>query len=107
MPADRRTATLARSRSTSRQRLAAAHAGHRQVTGPALDSIIISPRSHDQLHLPGEHSTDSRPPGNRVKVTSTDPDYTSAYTEERQLGSPERYLVGYDVWNHRDRPHLR
>ncbi|MGH3229680.1 MAG: hypothetical protein ACRDOA_14040 [Streptosporangiaceae bacterium] len=54
--------------------------------------------------LDGEWSTGSRPPGHRVKLTSTDPDNTSIYAEERLIGSPEHYLVTYDVWNHRDSP---
>jgi hypothetical protein len=75
-----------------------------QITGPVTDSIVISARSHGKLHLPGEHSTDNRPPAHQVKIISTDPDNTSVYTEQRQLGSAERYLVSYDVWNHRDSP---
>ncbi len=75
-----------------------------QVTGTVLDSIIISPQSHGRLHLPGEHSTDSRPPAHHVKISSTSPDNTSIYTEQRQLGDPGRYLVSYDVWNYRDSP---
>src|SRR5579859_1987264 len=56
------------------------------------------------LHLSGEWSTDNRPPGYRVKITSTDPDNASVYTDEIQRGEPERYTVSYDVWNHRDSP---
>lgn len=73
-----------------------------QITGPVADAIAISPRSHGRLHLPGEYSTDSRPPAHKVKITSTDPDNTSVYTGERLLGGPDRYLVSYDVWNYRD-----
>jgi hypothetical protein len=75
-----------------------------QIAGPVLDSIVISARSHGRLYLPGEYSTDSRPAAYKVKITSTDPDNTSVYTEQRQLGSPSRYTVSYDVWNHRDSP---
>jgi hypothetical protein len=75
-----------------------------QVTGPVLDSIVISPRSHGRLHLPGEHSADSLPPAHTVKITSTDPGNSGIYAEDRQLGAPDRYLVSYDVWNHRDSP---
>ena len=75
-----------------------------QITGPVADSIVISARSHGKLHLPGEYSTDKRPPTHQVEITSTDPDNASVYTEQRQLGSAERYLVSYDVWNHRDSP---
>jgi hypothetical protein len=75
-----------------------------QIIGPVADSIVISPRSHGRLHLPGEHSTASRPPAHQVKITSTDPDNTSVYREERLLGDPGHYLVTYDIWNHRDSP---
>jgi hypothetical protein len=75
-----------------------------QITGPVLDSIVIHPRSHGRLHLDREWSTDTRPPGHRVKLVSTAPDNTSVYTEERLLGSPEHYLVSYHVWNYRDSP---
>jgi hypothetical protein len=37
-----------------------------QITGPVLDAIVIHPRSHGRLHMPGEYSTDNRPPGHRV-----------------------------------------
>lgn len=75
-----------------------------QVTGSVLDSIVISPRSHGRLHMPGEHSTENRPPALRVKITSTDPDNTGVYDEERLIGGPERYRVTHDVWNYRDSP---
>ena len=75
-----------------------------QITGGVLDSIVIHPRSHGRLRMPGEYSTDSRPDGHQVKVTSTATDNQGVYTEERLLGGPERYLVTYDVWNHRDSP---
>jgi hypothetical protein len=66
------------------------------------DSIVIHPRSHGRLGLDGERSTDSRPPGHQVKLVSTDPNNASVYTEERLPGSPEHYLVTYDVWNYRE-----
>jgi hypothetical protein len=75
-----------------------------QITEMVLDSIVIHPRSHGRLHMAGEYSTDSRPPGHRVKVTSTAADNQGVYHEERLLGSPEHYLVTYDVWNYRDSP---
>ena len=75
-----------------------------QITGPVLDSIVIHPRSGGKLYLDGEWSTGNRPPGHRVKLVSTDPDNTSVYTEQYQLGGPDHYLVNYDVWNHRDSP---
>jgi hypothetical protein len=75
-----------------------------QITGDVADSIVIHPRSHGRLHMPGEWSTDNRPPGHHVKVTSTATDNQGVYTEERLLGSAEHYLVTYDVWNYRDSP---
>jgi hypothetical protein len=75
-----------------------------QITGDVLDSIAIRPRSRGILYLPGEYSTSSRPPGHRVKLVRTDPDNTSVYTEQHQLGGPDHYVVNYDVWNHRDSP---
>lgn len=73
-----------------------------QITGDVLDAIVIDPRSRGILSVPGEYSTDSRPPGHRVKITSTDPDNGSVYTDQNQLGRPDHYVVNYDVWNHRD-----
>jgi hypothetical protein len=73
-----------------------------QITGPVLDSIVISARSHGRLYLPGEYSTGDRPPAHEVKVVSTDPDNESVHTEQVQRGSPDRYTVSYDVWNYRD-----
>lgn len=52
--------------------------------------------------MPGEYSTDSRPPGHRVEKTNIDPDNEGVYYEERLLGSPEHYLVSCDIWDHRD-----
>ena len=75
-----------------------------QVTGPVLDAIVIRPRSHGRLYLPGEWSTSSRPPRHEVKVTSSDPDNQGVYAEERLGGSAERSTVTYDVWNYRDSP---
>ena len=75
-----------------------------QITGPVLDAIVIRPRSHGRLYLPGEWSTSSRPPPHEVKVTSSDPGNQGVYTEERLAGSAERSTVTYDVWNYRDSP---
>ena len=33
-----------------------------QITADVLDSIAVHPRSDGRLHMPGEYSTDSRPP---------------------------------------------
>ena len=30
-----------------------------QITGPVLDAIVIHPRSHGRLRMPGEHTPDS------------------------------------------------
>lgn len=73
-----------------------------QITGDVLDSIVIEARSRGILSLPGEYSTESRPPGHRVKLISTDPGNASIYTDKNQLGGPDHYVVNYDVWNHRD-----
>jgi len=75
-----------------------------QITGPVLDAIVIRPRSHGRLCLPGEWSTSSRPPRHEVKVTSSDPGNQGIYTERRLLGSAECSTVSYDVWNYRDSP---
>ena len=76
-----------------------------QITGDVLDSIVIHPRSHGRLHMPGEWSTDNRPATRaRSSAAARDPDNQGVYTEESLLGSAERYLVTYDVWNYRDSP---
>ena len=71
-----------------------------QITGPVVDSIVISARSHGKLYLPGEYSTNNRPPAHEVKVVSTDPDHQSVHTEQVQRGSPERFTVSYDRDSH-------
>ena len=53
-----------------------------------VDSIVISARNHGRLYLPGEYSTNNRPPAHEVKVVSTDPDNQSVHTEQVQRGSP-------------------
>jgi hypothetical protein len=73
-----------------------------QITGDVLDAIVIDPRSRGILYLPGEYSTENRPPGHRVRLISTDPGNASIYTEQNQLGGPDHYVVNYDVWNYRD-----
>jgi hypothetical protein len=75
-----------------------------QIAGPVLDAIVIHPRSHGRLHMPGEWSTDNRPPAHEVKRTSSDQDNHGVDYEERPVGSAERYTLTYDVWNHRDSP---
>ncbi len=61
-----------------------------QITGPVVDSIVISARSHGKRYLLGEYSTNNRPPAHEVKVVSTDPDNQSVHTEQVKRGSPER-----------------
>jgi hypothetical protein len=74
-----------------------------QIDGPVLDAIVVHPQSRGILSLPGEYSTDSRPPpAHEVKITGTDPDSLSVRTEQHQPGGPDHYVVNYDVWNHRD-----
>jgi hypothetical protein len=75
-----------------------------QIVGGVLDNIVVHPRSRGRLYLSGEWSTDNRPPGYRVKVTSTATDNQGVHTEQIQRGSAERYTVSYDVWNYRDSP---
>ncbi len=73
-----------------------------QITGPVLDSIVVTARSHGKLYLPGEYSTAHRPPPHDVRITSTDPDNENVHAERIQHGSPEHYTVSYNVWNYRD-----
>jgi hypothetical protein len=64
-----------------------------QITGDVLDAIIIDPRSRGILYLPGEYSTDNRPPGHQVKLVSTDQDNKSVYTAlEEQRNGEWRHL---------------
>ena len=55
-----------------------------QIDGPVLDAIVVPPQSRGILSLPGEYSTDSRPPAHEVKITGTDPDSHSVRTEQHQ-----------------------
>jgi hypothetical protein len=73
-----------------------------QIDGPVLDAIVVHPQSRGILSLPGEYSTDSRPPAHEVKITGTDPDSLGVRTGQHQTGGPGHYVVNYDVWNHRD-----
>jgi hypothetical protein len=73
-----------------------------QVDGSVLEALIVHSRSRGNLSLPGEYSTDSRPPAHEVKITGTDPDSHSVRTEQHQPGGPDHYVVNYDVWNHRN-----
>ncbi len=61
-----------------------------QITGDVLDSIVIHPRSHGRLHMPGQWSTDNRPPAHEVNRSSSDPDNQGVDYEERPVGSAER-----------------
>jgi hypothetical protein len=73
-----------------------------QVRPPVADSIVVYPRSHGVLSLPGQHSTERPHPRHDTKVTAAGPD--GYYLEQVMRGSAERYTVTYDVWNHRDSP---
>jgi hypothetical protein len=73
-----------------------------KITGPVADSIVVYPRSHGLLRLPGQHSTGQPHPRHETKVTATGPD--GYYVEEVIHGSPECYTVSYDVWSYKDSP---
>ena len=75
-----------------------------QITGPVPAAIVIRPRSHGRLYLPGEWGISSRPPRHEVKVTSSDPDNQGACTEQRLPGSAGRCTVSYDMRDYRDSP---
>jgi hypothetical protein len=70
-----------------------------QITGNVVDAIMISPRSSGRLSLPGQFSQENPPPAHKVETASTGPgvDY-----EQVLLGSAEKYVVVYEVQNHRD-----
>jgi hypothetical protein len=73
-----------------------------QIQPPVLDSIMVYPRSHGVLHVPGEYNTDRRPPRHDCMVTAAG-DY-GYEVEAAQLGDENRYRQQYKVWNHRDSP---
>lgn len=75
-----------------------------QITGSVVDAIVISPRSCGTLYMPGEHSTEKRPPAHQVKITSTDPGNQGVDCDQVQRGRPEHYYLSYDVRNYRDSP---
>lgn len=52
--------------------------------------------------MPGEYSTDSRPPAHRVEITSSATDNQGVYDKEIQRGSVDHYVLSYEVWKHRD-----
>ena len=64
-----------------------------QIDGPVLDASFVHPQCRGILSLPGEYSTDSRPPAHEVKITGTDPDSLSVHTEQHQPGGPDHYVV--------------
>jgi hypothetical protein len=78
-----------------------------QITGPVVDAIMISPRSKGTLYLPGEYSTDSRPPAHKVEVVTGEPGSPGVSTDENQLGGPDHYVVNCDIWNHHEQTSLR
>jgi hypothetical protein len=75
-----------------------------QITGPVLDAMMVYPRSHGILYLPGEHSADSPPPPHKIDVATGEPGNPGIYTRQNQPGGPDHYTVSYDIWNHRDSP---
>ena len=72
------------------------------VQGQVVDSIVVYEWSHGSLHLPGDYSTEHRPPAHHVEYTATNRDRCDI--EPVQLGAPERYTQAYKVWNYNDSP---
>ena len=75
-----------------------------QITGTVVDAIMIYPRSRGILCLPGDYSTDNRPPACKVEIATGEPGNPGVSTQENQLGAPDHYVVNHDIWNHRDSP---
>ena len=57
--------------------------------------------------MPGEYSTGSRPAPHKVEVATGEPGNPHVYTDQNQPGRSDHHTVNYDIWDHRDRPHLR
>jgi hypothetical protein len=78
-----------------------------QITGSAVDAIVVYPRSHGELRLPGEFSMNldlRSPPEREITLTNEDGSTQGVYTRSRRIGPSERYNLVWDVWNHRDSP---
>jgi hypothetical protein len=80
-----------------------------EITGSVADAIVVYPRSHGELRMPGEFSVsgklgvkENRQPEHEVTVISDDGSTQGVYTRWRRIGPPERFTAVYDVWNYRD-----
>jgi hypothetical protein len=80
-----------------------------QITGSVVDAIVVNPRSHGELRMPGEYSSSldlsakvNRPPEREVTLTSEDGSTQGVYCQSRSIGPLERFTLVWDVWNHRD-----
>jgi hypothetical protein len=80
-----------------------------QITGSVADAIVVYPRSHGELRMPGEYSSSLKlgvkvnsPPELEVTVTSEDGSTQGVYHRSRIIGSMEHLTLVWDVWNHRD-----
>jgi hypothetical protein len=78
------------------------------IASSVADAIVVFPRSHGELSLPGVYSSlnvtskDNLPPEHKVIITSEDGSTQGIYYQVRRIGSPDRYTLTYDVSNHRD-----
>jgi hypothetical protein len=81
-----------------------------QIAGSVVDAIVVRPRSHGELHMPGKYSYSrdfrvkaNNPPEHEVTLTSEDGSSTQGvYYRRRSIGPMERFTLVYDVWNNRD-----
>ena len=80
-----------------------------QITGSVVDAIVVYPRSHGVLRMPGEYSRSLKlgvkvnsPPEREVTITSDDGSTQGVYDRIRSIGPDERFTLVWDVWNHRD-----
>jgi hypothetical protein len=64
---------------------------------PAIATIVVDPRSSGLLSLPGEYSTESRPPPYHLKVTATDE--TGVHVESENVGTDASYAVRFKIEN--------
>ena len=84
-----------------------------QITGSVADAIVVYPRSHGELRMPGEYSSSLKlgvkvnsPPARKVILTSENGSTQGVYTNSRRIGPQERFTLVCDVWNRRDNPVL-
>ena len=80
-----------------------------QITGSVADAIVVYPRSHGELRMPGEYSSSLKlgvkvnsPPARKVILTSEDGSTQDIYSNSRRIGPLEHFTLVWDVWNHRD-----